>query len=147
LENSLDYREIFFKKQYGNFGMFTLPIAFIFVFYGLYALLFFFYTFISGWVTAVEKWFTVGFHPHAPVFDVFYFNTTVIAFVGMVMFTMFLLVLYIANTLSDDRQEFYRNFPVYFFLYPLFIPLILGRAIFDTFTNRKNDWILQDNKK
>lgn len=147
LENSLDYREIFFKKKYGNFGMFTLPTAFIFVFYGLYALLFFFYTFISGWVKAVEKWFTVGFHPHVPVFDIFYFNTTVIAFVGMVMLTMFLLVLYIANTLSDDRQEFYRNFPVYFFLYPLFIPLVLGRAIFDTFTNRKNDWILQDNKK
>jgi cellulose synthase/poly-beta-1,6-N-acetylglucosamine synthase-like glycosyltransferase len=37
LENSLDYKELFFKKKYGNFGMFTLPMAFLFVFYGLYA--------------------------------------------------------------------------------------------------------------
>jgi hypothetical protein len=127
--------------------MFTLPMAFIFVFYGLYAFLFAFYAFVSSWSKAVEKWITVGFHPHAPVFDIFYFNTTVIAFVGMVMFSMFLFALYIAQTLSDDKQEFYRNFPVYFFFYPFFIPFILGRAVFDTLTHRKNEWVLQDNKK
>ena len=147
LENSLDYRDIFFKKKYGNFGMFTLPMAFIFVFYGLYAFLFAFYSFVSNWSKAVEKWITVGFHPHMPVFDIFFFNTTVIAFAGMVMFSMFLFALYIAQTLSDDKQEFYRNFPIYFFFYPVFIPFILGRAVFDTITNRKNEWVLQDNKK
>lgn len=147
LENSLDYREIFFKKKYGNFGMFTLPMAFTFVFYGLYAFLFMSYIFISNWAKAVQKWLEVGFHPHMPVFDIFYFNTTVIAFVGMVMFTMFLFALYIANTLSDDRQEFYRNFPIYFFFYPVFVPFILGRAVFDTITNRKNEWVLQDTKR
>ncbi len=147
LENSLDYRDIFFKKKYGNFGMFTLPMAFIFVFYGLYAFLFAFYSFVSNWSKAVEKWITVGFHPHMPVFDIFFFNTTVIAFAGMVMFSMFLFALYIAQTLSDDKQEFYRNFPIYFFFYPVFIPFILGRAVFDTLTNRKNEWVLQDNKK
>ncbi len=147
LENSLDYREIFFKKKYGNFGMFTLPAAFAFVFYGLYAFLFTFYAFVSNWSKAVERWLTVGFHPHVPAFDIFFFNTNVIAFLGMVMFSMFLLALYIAQTLSDDKQEFYRNFPIYFFFYPLFVPFILGRAVFDTLTNRKNEWILQDTKK
>lgn len=147
LENSLDYREIFFKKKYGNFGMFTLPAAFTFVFYGLYAFLFMFYSFVVSWSKAVERWVTVGFHPHAPVFDLFYFNTTVIAFVGMVMFSMFLFALYIAQTLSDDKQEFYRNFPIYFFFYPIFVPFILGRAVFDTLTHRKNEWVLQDTKK
>ena len=122
-------------------------MKFIFVFYGLYAFLFAFYSFVSSWSKAVEKWITVGFHPHMPVFDIFFFNTTVIAFAGMVMFSMFLFALYIAQTLSDDRQEFYRNFPIYFFFYPVFIPFILGRAVFDTLTNRKNEWVLQDNKK
>lgn len=147
LENSLDYREIFFKKEYGNFGMFTLPVAFIFVFYGLYTFLFMTYLFVSRWIDAMVRWSTIGFHPHLPVFDIFYFNTTVIAFASMVMFTMFLLTLYIANTLTDDRQQFYRNFPIYFFFYPVFIPFILMRAVLDTFTHRKNVWVLQDNKK
>lgn len=147
LENSLDYKELFFKKEYGNFGMFTLPVAFVFVFYGIYAIFFMFYVLIEHWVEVLDRWFTIGMHPRLPEFDLFYFNTTTLAFLGMVMFTMFLLVLYIANTLSDDKQEFFRNFPVYFFLYPMFIPFILIRAVFDTLTHRKNEWVLQDNKR
>ncbi|MCF7843743.1 glycosyltransferase family 2 protein [Candidatus Gracilibacteria bacterium] len=147
LENSLDYKEIFFKKEYGNFGMFTLPVAFTFVFYGLYVAFFMLYIFVSHWVGVVERWLAVGIHLRVPIFDLFYFSTTTITFIGMVMFTMFLLVLYIANILTDDKQEFYRNFPIYFFFYPIFIPFILGRSVFDTLTSRKNEWVLQDNKK
>jgi cellulose synthase/poly-beta-1,6-N-acetylglucosamine synthase-like glycosyltransferase len=146
LENSLDYRELFFKKEYGNFGMFTLPMAFLFVFYGLYASIFALYSIISQLSNVINRWSTVGIHPHMPAFDIFYFNTNVMAFIVMVMFSMFLFVLYIGNLLSDDKQEFYHNFPVFFVLYPLFVPLFLGRAVFDTFMKRKNVWVLQDNK-
>lgn len=147
LENSLDYRELFFKKEYGNFGMFTLPIAFLFVFYGLYAAFYMAYLFISHWVDVVQRWMTIGIHPRMPIFDLFYFNTALITFIAMVMLTMFLLTLYIGSILSDDKQEFYHNFPIFFVLYPLFVPLFLFRAVFDTFTNRKNEWVLQDNKE
>lgn len=147
LENSLDYRELFFKKEYGNFGMFTLPVAFLFVFYGLYAAFFALYTIITHYITVIERWLTVGIHPQLPNFDLFYVNTTVISFIIMVMTTMFLLVLYIATQLSDDKQEFYKNFPIFFILYPMFVPFFLTRAVFDTFTKRKNEWVLQDTKK
>lgn len=146
LENSLDYKEIFFNKQYGNFGMFTLPMAFLFVFYGLYAALFTLYTVTKHYNEVIQRWLSVGIHPKVPTFDIFYVNTTLTAFVVMVMLTMFLFTLYIGNTLSDDKQELYRNFLFFFFLYPLLVPLFLSRAVFDTFTNRKNEWVLQDNK-
>lgn len=147
LENTLDYKELFFRKKYGNFGMFTLPLAFVFVFYGLYVALFSYYNILSQLNTYAKKILTVGFHPHMPTFDFFYFNTTVMSFIIMVMLTMFLLVLYIGNTLSDDRQQFYRNFPLFFILYPLFVPLFLGRAVVDIFFKRRNEWVLQDTKK
>lgn len=147
LENAIDYKELFFKKEYGNFGMFTLPMAFLFVFYGLYAAVFSVYTLISQLLISVNKWLTVGIHPQIPTFDLFYFNTNVMSFIVMVMLTMFLFVLYIGNTLSDDKQQFYRNFPIFFVLYPLFVPFFLGRAVFDTFMKRKNEWVLQDTKK
>ncbi len=146
LENSLDYKELFFKREYGNFGMFTLPAAFIFVFYGLYAALFSYFTLFQELQRAIEKWLVVGFHPRMPTFDLFYFNTNVMAFLIMVATSLFLLVLYIGNLLSDDRQEFYRNFPLFFILYPIFVPLFLGRAVIDTFRNHKNEWVLQDTK-
>ncbi len=146
LENSIDYKKLFFKKEYGNFGMFTLPMAFLFVFYGLYAALYSLYMVISHYIEVVNRWASVGIHPKMPTFDFFYFNTTIMSFVVMVMFTMFLFTLYIGNTLSDDRQEFYRNFPFFFVLYPIIVPLFLSRAVFDTFTHRKNEWVLQDTK-
>jgi cellulose synthase/poly-beta-1,6-N-acetylglucosamine synthase-like glycosyltransferase len=146
LENSLDYRDMFFKKEYGNFGMFTLPMAFLFVFYGLFAMIFSLYTVLGHYADVITRWMTVGIHPKFPTFDLFYFNTTVVSFIIMVMLTIFLLVLYIGNTLSDDKQELYHNFPIFFFIYPFFVPLFLGRAVFDTFTNRKNEWVLQDTK-
>lgn len=147
LENSLEYKELFFRKEYGNFGMFTLPMAFMFVFYGLYAALFSVYTLGKEVYQHVERWFTVGIHPHFPSFDLFYINTNVMSFIVMIMFTIFLLVLYISNSLTDDRQQFYKNFPVYFFIYPFFVPMFLGKAVFDTFFKRKNEWVLQDTKK
>jgi uncharacterized membrane protein YadS len=101
---------------------------------------------VSHYATVVNRWLIVGIHPKVPTLDWFYINTTVISFIIMVMLTMFLLVLYISNTLSDDKQEFYKNFPIFFILYPLFVPFFLSRAVFDTFTNRKNEWVLQDNK-
>lgn len=147
LENALDYKDLFFKKEYGNFGMFTLPMAFMFVFYGLYAAVFSYYSIFVQVDNFLKRFITVGFHPHMPKFDIFYLNTTAMSFVIMVMFSMFLLVLYIGNALSDDKQEFYRNFPLFFILYPLFVPLFLGRAVIDTLMNHKNEWVLQDTKK
>jgi cellulose synthase/poly-beta-1,6-N-acetylglucosamine synthase-like glycosyltransferase len=146
LENSLDYKELFFKKEYGNFGMFTLPLSFAFVFYGLYAAFFSLYSVLSQLKITMSRFLTVGIHLSMPKFDLFYFNTTVMSFVIMVMFSMFLFVLYIGNSLSDDRQQFYRNFPVFFVLYPLFVPVFLCRAVIDTFAKRKNEWVLQDTK-
>lgn len=147
LENSLDYKELFFKREYGNFGMFTLPMAFLFVFYGLYAAFYALYTMIAHYVDVVTRWMSVGIHPKFPTFDIFYFNTTIISFVAMVMLTMFLFTIYLGNLLSDDEQEIYHNFPIFFFLYPMIVPLYLSRAVFDTFTKRKNVWVLQDTKK
>jgi cellulose synthase/poly-beta-1,6-N-acetylglucosamine synthase-like glycosyltransferase len=147
LENALDYRELFFKKEYGNFGMFTLPMAFLFMFYGLYAALFVMYGLIKMIVLRLEEWMTVGVNPSLPQFDFFYFNTAVMTFIAMIMLTMFLVVLYIGNVLSDDKQELYKNFPFFFLLYPIFVPFFIGKAIFDTFTKKRNDWVLQDTKR
>jgi cellulose synthase/poly-beta-1,6-N-acetylglucosamine synthase-like glycosyltransferase len=147
LENSLDYKEIFFKKEYGNFGMFTLPMAFLFVFYGLYAAFFSLYITIHHYAKVVDQWILVGIHPKMPTFDVFYFNTTILSFVAMIMLIMFLFTIYLGNTLSDDKQEIHHNFPIFFFLYPMIVPLYLTRAVFDTFAKRKNVWVLQDTKK
>ena len=150
LENSLEYKEMFFNKSYGNFGMFTLPLAFLFVFYGLYAALYACYGLINHYISKVDRWMSVGIHPQLPTFDLFYVNTTILGFLAMVALTMYLFMLFMGNELSDDKQELSRNFPIYFLSTPILLPIfvmIFSRAIIDTFFKRKNNWILQDTKK
>ena len=147
LENSIDYRYLFFKKEYGNFGMFTLPMAFLFVFYAVYASFFIVYSTSKHYAEQVSQWMVVGIHPQLPTFDIFYFNTTILSFVAMVMITMFLLTIYIGHSLSDDKQELYFNFPLFFIIYPLLGLVLFPRVVFDTFAHRKNEWVLQDTKK
>ena len=147
LENSFDYKELFFKKKYGNFGMFTLPMAMLFVFYSVYVAFFFVYSTIRRYVGMVNEWLVVGVHPSLPSFDIFYINTTILSFVIMVMLTMFLFTIYVGSTLSDDKQELYRNFPFFFFIYPLLGIVLLPWAVFSTLTHRRNEWVLQDTKK
>ncbi len=150
LENSLDYRELFFKKKYGNFGMFTLPAALTFMFYSLYAAIFSVYAFIKHYSSVANRLAITGVDLRMPSFDMFYFNTHLIAFISMVLISSYLLMLYIANTLSDDRQELHRNFPSFILSTPILIPvfiLLFSRAIFDTLTHRKTEWVLQDTKR
>ena len=146
LENAIDYKEMFFKKEYGNFGMFTLPGAFIFVFYGVYVAFFILYNLIIEIISTVERLRIVGAHIPSFSFDIFYLSTSTISFLSMVMLTAFLFVLYVASELSDDSQQFFRNFPIFFVMFPLLVPLYITRAVFDTVFHRKNEWVLQDTK-
>lgn len=146
LENAIDYREMFFKKEYGNFGMFTLPGAFIFVFYGVYVAFFALYSILNEVMSHIEKVLTVGIQAPVFSFDLFYFNTDTISFISMVMFTSFLFVLYVATELSDDSQQFFKNFPIFFVMFPILVSIYISRAVFDTVFHRKNEWILQDTK-
>ncbi len=146
LENSIDYRFMFFKKEYGNFGMFTLPGAVIFVIYGIYVALYMLYGLLKYIHEAVSRLITIGVEvPHFR-FDLFYMETSMLSFITMIMFTTFLFVLYIGRQLSDDKQELYKNFPFFFVLFPILVPLYLTRAVFDTLFSRNNEWILQDTK-
>ena len=39
-----------------------------------------------------------------------------------------------------------KNFPFFFVLFPILVPLYLTRAVIDTLFSRKNEWALQDTK-
>ncbi len=146
IENALDYRHMFFKKKYGNFGLVTLPVAFIFTFYEVYVFFYVVQRFVSNLYEKYVRLSTVGFTWGKPSFDLFYMSSTTLAFVGMVTLTLFIFVLVVARELTSDKQDFYKNFPIFFFLFPIFVGVYVTRAVFDTFFKRRNEWVLQDNK-
>lgn len=146
LENAWDYRDMFFRKKYGHFGLFTLPVATIFVFYVLYAISYTVIKFIINTYNNLENYFAIGIHIPNIKFDIFYITTDVFAFQSIFLLTILAFVLTVSRNITNDKQPLLKNFPVYFLLYPFVAPLFIFIAVYKFAFKSENKWVLQDNK-
>lgn len=157
LSNAWDYRDMFFNKAYGNFGFFTLPVAFIFVFYSVYAVTFSFVNMIREIYIKIDNYIfewngIVHFFNNIQKsisnfqFDIFYFTTNMIMLQGIFLMTVLLYILVISIQITDRQVKFFPNFFWYLFIFPYFIWVIIIVSIYKFITGAKAEWALQDNK-
>jgi len=152
IENVLDNKDMIFNKNYNHFGLFVMPVIVIFIFYAVYALIFFFfhtYLFLfqklSLWA-AYDYSFNLNYLFNFKRLDIFYFNTNMIFFLAMLMLTLYCFAIYIGRIISESHKNFYRNFLVYFFLFPYLVFYFSGKSCLNVLFRKKNVWELQDNK-
>ena len=146
LENAVDYKDMFFNKKYGHFGMFTLPIAVVFVFYVLYAFFYGILSVIRIWYQRADVYFSLGLHVPNISFDAFYINTDVFLFLSMFTLTMLAFVLIVSRSIAEDKNPIMKNFVIYFFLYSFVVPIFVFTAVYKFLLRRENKWSLQDTK-
>lgn len=142
LNNAFDYRELFFNKNYGNFGMFIMPIATISTFTSLVMV----GHVLSGWISSGLNFLTrfraVGFtwKLSAPSFDWYFVNTGVLSFIVGTALALTLIIMYLSIKLADGRFKISKALFYYLFLYIFLTPLWLIKALFDTAFKRKVSW-------
>lgn len=146
LENAVDYKDMFFNKKYGHFGMFTLPVAVIFVFYVLYAFIYTLLSVIRLWYAKADLYFSLGLHVPKISFDTFYFNTDVFLFLSMFTLTMLAFVLIVSRSITEDKNPIIKNFVIYFFLYSFVAPIFVFTSVYKFLRKGENKWSLQDTK-
>lgn len=142
LNNAIDYRELFFNRSYGHFGMFIMPIATISIFSSFVMV----GNVAWGWVNQALDIFTryraVGFNYNFsfPTFDWYFINTGTLSFLIITAVAMTLLILFLSIRLADGRFKLSRGIFYYLFLYTFMVPLWLSKALFDTVFKRKVSW-------
>ncbi|MDP2641757.1 MAG: glycosyltransferase [bacterium] len=142
LNNAFDYRELFFNKKYGNFGMFIMPIATVSTFTSLVMV----GNVIRGWVSYMLDVLTrlqaVGFNWRLsqPSFDWYFVNTGILPFVVITALALTLFILYLSLKLTDGKFKLNKGIFYYLFLYTFMVPLWLIKALFDTVFKRKVSW-------
>lgn len=142
LNNAFDYREIFFNKKYGHFGMFIMPIATLSTFTALVMVT----NVLWGWGTRVSdlvsRYQAVGFAGKfsLPSFDWYFINTGVLPIIVVTAVGLTLLILFLSLRLADGKFKFHRGILYYLFLYTFLVPLWLLKALFDTAFRRKVSW-------
>ena len=152
IENILDNRDMIFNSKYGHFGMFVMPIVVLFIFYALYALFFLFYNFYKAVYYKISLWQAYDYTLNPDYFfnfkrfDIFYINTNMILFLAMIMITLYFVAIYIGREISESHKYFYRNFIIYFFLYPYLSFYFLGKSCINILIRKRNTWEVQDNK-
>ncbi len=149
LDNAWDYREMFFKKKYGHFGLFTLPIAVSLIFYVVFAITYAVYKSLIALYNKYEELSILGFKlPFSEWngIDWFFVNTDIMLFLEMFVLTVLAFVIFTSRQIAKDERPLLKHLLMYYFLYPLIAPIFIFKAVFGSIFKTKSTWGLQDNK-
>ena len=89
IKNIMDYRHLYFKKRYGNFGMFILPLTTLSLFSALYFTVFFIISIVNRTLTKIVEFQAVGLGLTGNFsFEWFYVNTQSFLFLTYILATL-----------------------------------------------------------
>ena len=142
LNNSFDYRGLFFNKRYGNIGMFILPIASFSIFSAFYLVAHIAWGWLSKIIDVIQRYQAVGFNwkLSSPSFDWYFLSTGALPVLVVTAVGLTIFILYLSLRLADGRFRLHQGVFYYLFLYTFMVPLWLSKALFDTIFRRKVSW-------
>ncbi|MEX0919452.1 MAG: glycosyltransferase [Parcubacteria group bacterium] len=142
INNSFDYREMFFNRKYGNIGFFILPVALVSIFSSIYIVGNALVNVMGRVSDTFIRFRAVGFGSgfQMPSFDWYFLNTGVLPIITITAISLSIFIIYLAVSLSDGRFKMSRGILYYLVVYGFIVPLWLIRALFDTAFRRKVTW-------
>ncbi|MDQ5922531.1 MAG: hypothetical protein QG644_239 [Patescibacteria group bacterium] len=138
INNTIDYRDILFKKKYGNFSIFTVPSGIISIFAASYLfgrLIYHLVEFISSKLT---KWNTIGFSIESGAnFDPFFISTNSVIFITLFLYSLIIFSILLGHRMAKGKWGFSINMLYFFTIFSLVAPFWLFKAVYNTFARRK----------
>jgi len=142
INNTIDYRNIIFRKKYGNFSLFTIPSCIMSVF----AVSFLFgkivYSLGNFVFSKILEFQVVGFHFTNKInyFDPFFINTQSLSFIAVLLFSFIVLSIVLGRKMVEGKWKFSFNMIYFLFIFSIIGPFWLLKAIYNTILSRKPAW-------
>lgn len=142
IQNAKDYRHMFFKKRYGNVGVFILPMAVISILSVLFISSISIFSIIRSAVNQYIIFQTVGFNPHWPTwnFDLFYVNTQIITLLGLATAVGTITFVVISKKMSEGKLDLGMDLIYYLSLYMFIAPIWIIKASWNALFSVKTKW-------
>jgi cellulose synthase/poly-beta-1,6-N-acetylglucosamine synthase-like glycosyltransferase len=140
IENAIDYKALFFKKEYGHIAFLTLPFSVASVATVMTVVSLTLWNVWQEIYNFIIRITTVGFHPHFN-FDLsfVYISTKTSLFVCIIILSMTTVLLVGGRKLSEEK--WLSKEVIYFFLlFPFIAPLWIGKSVYNTILGRKTSW-------
>lgn len=150
MQNSIDYRDMIFKPQYGTVALFTIPLGWI----GIGMVLYMFFFYIYELFVNLQMWFI---HFQALGFDVtnfnfnltsfiqnfinqIYFSSNAIVLLSIPLIAASLYFIIIGHSLSRPESRRFRYIIYFLLFWGFLIPLWFLRAAFNTILQKRGSW-------
>ncbi|MES3004513.1 MAG: glycosyltransferase family 2 protein [Patescibacteria group bacterium] len=142
LKNAMDYKELFFKKEYGNLGAFILPMASISFVSVLFLTTVTVINIINMGIQKFNEISTIGFNWSFDgiKFDWFYLNTEVVSIIGLVALSGTLAMLTASRKMSEKKVRFGMDLIYFLTLYIFIAPIWMAKAAFNAIFGMKVKW-------
>ncbi len=142
INNTIDYRDTLFRKKYGNFALFTLPVGLVAIFgvsylFGrvVYNLGDFLYTKIvqakaTGWYFAADTY----------EFDLFFFNPRFSFFLLFIIYSLVVFWILFGRKMSEGRWVVSLDLLYFLIVFRVLAPLWIIQAMWRTVLRRRPAW-------
>jgi cellulose synthase/poly-beta-1,6-N-acetylglucosamine synthase-like glycosyltransferase len=142
LNNTIDYRDLVFKRKYGNFAFFTLPTGLVSILTVCYLFSRIFYNIGHFIYSKFLVYQTVGFQSplHAFNFDLFFLNTQSYLFINVLIYSCVVFAIIFGRRMVENKWTI--SFEMLYFLpvFSVIAPFWFMRAILNTILNKTPNW-------
>jgi len=142
VNNTIDYRNVLFRKKYGNFSLFTLPTGIVSVFSVCYLFGRVIYSLASFLYSKILVFQTVGWHFNAKAFnfDPFFLNTQSFAFLIVLIYFLVIFSMIFGRKMAERRWAVSPGMLYFFPVFSLIAPFWLLKAVYNTILSKKPAW-------
>ncbi|MDQ5949250.1 MAG: hypothetical protein QG589_376 [Patescibacteria group bacterium] len=142
LKNVIDYRFVFFKREYGNLGIFVLPVASLSIFSALYLIAVTMFSFGQSVFKEIIKIQTVGFSYTWPAFNFNWFtiNTEFLALISTIALLGTIYMMLLSRKMSEGNVRPGLDMLYFLTLYTFIAPLWMAKAVYNTLFKVKTSW-------
>jgi cellulose synthase/poly-beta-1,6-N-acetylglucosamine synthase-like glycosyltransferase len=144
INNTIDYRRLVFRKEYGAFSLFTIPAGIVSIVSAMYLFAYMIYTFIKFLVHKVLQIQAVGVElpsiAHHPVFSWFFVSTHAVFFITIILYGFVFTSLMIGTKMATGKWKPSFAMIWYIAIYSVIAPLWIIRAVYNTVAGRETAW-------
>jgi len=139
LQNSRDYKYMYFNPRFGALGMFVLPAGILSIYSGLYLVGYTIYSLIGHLISSYTSLSAIGFSFGVPQLSLFFLDTSATFFLIVILlfFTLFLMAL--GRRIAEDNI-FSWDILWYLSIYGFVVPIWVAKAVFNTALARTTTW-------
>ena len=141
INNTIDYRRVIMRSEYGTFSLFTIPAGIVSIFSAMYLFGFMVYSLFNFVVDKIFRIEAVGnLWVSRPTLDLFFVDTHAFVFITIILYGLVVTSLFLGSKMTNGKVKFSMGMVYYIVIYSIIAPLWLIQALLKTVTRREVAW-------